>query len=289
MQPCAKSLILDLLSTLRRGAMPVRALVEAAELFGIGENSLRVALARLRAAGLVERDERGQYALGARAQAIQQQVTTWRQLEARIRPWRRGWIGVQSGAHSRSDRPALRRRTRALHLLGFRKLVPGLELRPNNLAGGVPAVRTLVHTLGVEPNALVFAVSELDEDAEQRAHELWDVTGLCTAYEKTQRELEASAERLPSLERNAAMVESFLLGGRAIRQLVLDPLLPESIAPVAPRRALLEALRRYDRLGRACWAGRLGGSAKTPRSTPANLGGLDATEHLIVPMTGDAR
>ena len=77
--------------------------------------------------------------------------------------------------------------------------------------------------------------------------------------------------------------------GRAIRQLVLDPLLPESIAPAAPRRALLEALRRYDRLGRACWAGRLGSSAKTPRSTPANLGGLDATEHLIVPMTGDAR
>ncbi len=289
MKPSAKSLILDLLSTLRRGAMPVRALVEAGELFGIGENSLRVALARLRAAGLVERDERGQYALGARAQAINQQVTTWRQLEARMRLWRHGWIGAQSGAHSRSDRPALRRRTRALHLLGFRKLVPGLELRPNNLAGGVHAVRTQLHTLGVEPNTLVFAVSELDEDAEQRAHELWDVAGLCAAYETTQRELEASAERLPSLERNAAMVESFLLGGRAIRQLVLDPLLPESIAPAAPRRALLEALRRYDRLGRACWAGRLGRSAETPRSTPANLGGLDATEHLVVPMTGDAR
>ena len=51
------------------------------------------------------------------------------------------------------------------------------------------------------------------------------------------------------------MVESFLLGGRVIRQLVLDPLLPEPILPVGERDALAGAMRRYDRLGRACWAG----------------------------------
>ena len=69
MGPTARSLILDLLSTLRRGAAPVRALVAAAGLFGIGENSLRVALARLLAAGMVERDARGQYRLGPGARA----------------------------------------------------------------------------------------------------------------------------------------------------------------------------------------------------------------------------
>ena len=35
------------------------------------------------------------------------------------------------------------------------------------------------------------------------------------------------------------MVESFLLGGRVIRQLVLDPLLPEPILPVGERDALV--------------------------------------------------
>ena len=40
--------------------MPVRALVAAASPFEIEENSLRVALARLLAAGTVERDERGE-------------------------------------------------------------------------------------------------------------------------------------------------------------------------------------------------------------------------------------
>jgi phenylacetic acid degradation operon negative regulatory protein len=51
----------------------------------------------------------------------------------------------------------------------------------------------------------------------------------------------------------AAMVESFLLGGRVIRQLVLDPLLPEPIVEAAERRALVGAMRRYDKVGHACW------------------------------------
>jgi phenylacetic acid degradation operon negative regulatory protein len=54
------------------------------------------------------------------------------------------------------------------------------------------------------------------------------------------------------------MVESFLLGGRVLRQLVLDPLLPEAILPVAERQHLVEAMRRYDRFGRGAWAGFLG-------------------------------
>ncbi|MEO2236657.1 MAG: hypothetical protein ABGW95_00195, partial [Candidatus Poseidoniia archaeon] len=51
-RPSSKSLILDLLSTLRRGAMPVRALVAAGELFDITPNSLRVSLARLCSTGV---------------------------------------------------------------------------------------------------------------------------------------------------------------------------------------------------------------------------------------------
>jgi len=50
------------------------------------------------------------------------------------------------------------------------------------------------------------------------------------------------------------MVESFKLGGRVIRELVGDPLLPEPLLPVAERRALVTALRRYDRAGRRIWA-----------------------------------
>ena len=49
------------------------------------------------------------------------------------------------------------------------------------------------------------------------------------------------------------MVETFLVGGRALRQLAFDPLLPEPIAAAAPRREFVDELRRYDRLGRGYW------------------------------------
>jgi len=284
--PSPKSLILDLLSSLQRGTVPVRRLVKAAQLFGIEENSLRVALARLHRARLVERDERGRYGLGPQAQAINHQVTAWRTLEARMRPWRGGWIAVQTAACSRSDRPALRRRTRALNFLGFRELVAGLEVRPNNLTGGVVAVRSQLRALELE--APVFGLSELGEGDERRARGLWNIRALYAGYAATRRELDESAERLRQLERPGAMVESFLCGGRAIRRLVLDPLLPEPIAPAAPRRALVETMRRYDRLGRACWADYLGVSPAVHRSTPANLSSLGVSRHLAVAAPGES-
>jgi phenylacetic acid degradation operon negative regulatory protein len=50
-----------------------------------------------------------------------------------------------------------------------------------------------------------------------------------------------------------ALVESFLVGGAAIRSLARDPLLPDEIAPGDHRRALTDAMRDYDRRGRALW------------------------------------
>src|SRR4051812_31055955 len=112
--PTAKSLVLDLLSTLGTGAMPVRALVGSAALFGIAENNLRVALAPLLAAGLVERDERGQYRLGTGSRAVREQVASWRRVEERVRPWDDGWVAVHVGGLPRADRTVARRRQQAL-------------------------------------------------------------------------------------------------------------------------------------------------------------------------------
>jgi phenylacetic acid degradation operon negative regulatory protein len=254
--PSPKSLVLDLLSTARRGPIAVRALVAAGDLFGIAENAIRVALARLRACGLVERDERGRYRLAPGAAAVQAQVSSWRRTEQRVRPWRGGWLAVHTAALSprvRRSRPT----ARALDYLGFRELTPGLVVRPDNLAGGAPVVRAQLRALGLPAQAPVFALSELDADDERRARGLWDARTLVRTYRGLRAALDASARRLPTLSVGNARVESFRLGGRAIRQLVLDPLLPEPLLPAGERRALLEALLRYDRLGRACWAGAL--------------------------------
>lgn len=233
--------------------MPVRALVAAASLFGIGENSLRVALARLLAGAMLERDERGEYRLGRRAAAVQQQVRSWRRIEDRVRTWNGGWIGVHTGALRRESRSTLERRRRALRFLGFRELVAGLEVRPDNLSASLEALHRELAALGLPSAAPVFSMARIDADRAAAARALWDGDALVADYRRSRAELASSEARLPELSERESMVESFLLGGRVIRQIVLDPLLPEPIVPAAERRELVAAMRRYDKLGHACW------------------------------------
>ena len=185
------------------------------------------------------------------------------------------------------------KRSRALRLLGFRTLSPGLEIRPDNLVDGVAIARERLAGLGLgwevaaEPRAIVFGMTSLDGDATSIARKLWDTERLLSDYLELTARLERSAARLATLPCAVAMRESFELGGEAIRQLVVDPLLPDAIAPANERRALLEAMRRYDLLGRRCWANWLGGESE-PEQLPAGVraagiratgvGGLDPTD-----------
>lgn len=269
--PTAKSVVLDLLSTLPKGSMPVGTLVAAGALFGLAENAIRVTLTRLLASGLVERDERGQYRLGARAGAVSRQVASWKRLGDRMRTWDGGWIAVHTGGLGRADRAAGRRRDRALHFLGLRELSPGLAVRPDNLAGGVAATREQLYALGLDATAPVFVVRDLDDATARRACALWPATSLVQTWRTTRLELERSERHLPQLPLERAMVESFLVGGRAIRLLVLDPLLPERIVPARERDLLLATLRRYDRLGRTVWAQFLRGFGVPHLHAPADV------------------
>jgi phenylacetic acid degradation operon negative regulatory protein len=272
--PTPRSLILDLLSTVGRASAPVRALVAAAGLFGIAENSLRVALARLLADGLVERDARGRYRLGLRAGALNEEIRSWRHVEERLVPWSGAWVAVHLTGVTKPPARTRRERARALRVLGFRPLAPGLELRPDNLAGGVDAVRARLASLGLGAAGPVCALERLDAAWEARARALWEAEGLVQGYRATRRRLERSAEGLGELPVEAAMAESFLLGGAAIRQIVFDPLLPEPIVPAGERRALVAAMRRYDALGRRVWRGWLG--EETPHDLPVGVRGPGA-------------
>ena len=265
MRPTAKSLILDLLSTARGGAMAVRALVAAAALFDIGENGVRVELARLSARGLVQRNERGQYVLARAAAPVHERVSGWKDLESAHVEWTGGWIAVHTGGLSRRDRVALRRRERALRFVGLRELHAGLWVRPDNLRGGVAKVTRVLRSLGLEASAPTFVMTGLEPELETRARGLWDTETMRADYRELVAALAASERVIdaPGRARAAgadtapdadALVESFLLGGRAIRTLALDPLLPEALVPSAERRALVEAMQRYDRVGRRLWA-----------------------------------
>jgi phenylacetic acid degradation operon negative regulatory protein len=249
----AKRVILELLSAIGDTPAPASALVQACGIFAITENSTRVTLARLLAAGTIEATGRGEYRIGAPGEALTREVSSWRDLERQMRRWDGGYAGVITTAIGRSDRSELRQRDRALRLLGFRMLAPDLAVRPDNLVGGVDALRARLDALGLDRRALVVRLEQLDDETEARARALWNARELESAYRKMRARLERWLERGPAQHPEAAARESFLLGGEALRTLVFDPRLPEPLVDVGERRALLETARRFDATGRKIW------------------------------------
>jgi len=253
MQTTARSLILDLLSTLRDGTMPVRALVEAGTVLHIEENNIRVSLARLYASGRVERDERGRYRLGPAVEAISLQVRSWRDLSRQTQSWSGDWITVHQPKLGRAL--SRRRRDRALTLFGFKELSPGLSIRPDNLRDDVTDLRArLVDLAAGDSIGRVFIAREFDPTSEFKARSLWDAELLIREARDSTARLRESATRLVDQPTNEAMLESFLVGGGVLRQLLHHPLLPAEILDPEPLETLLIEMKRYDKLGRAFWA-----------------------------------
>lgn len=253
MTPNPRSLILNLLLAAEGQPLPARAAIASCALFGMGENSVRVTLARLTAAGLIESAGRGTYRLGPNATGLAAEVGTWRRAGQRLRDWNGGWIAVHVGNLGRSDRVALRARDRALALLGLRELDRGLFVRPDNLEGGVTAVRERLHKLGLDGDAAVFVVRDLDPHRETRARQLWDGAALTRGYQDMSHRLEEWLERATDLEPEVAARESFLLGNEAIRQLVFDPLLPAPLVDTGARQRFSETVLAFDAAGHRIW------------------------------------
>ncbi len=271
MMPNPRSLILNLLLATDSQCLSAREAVASCALFGISENSVRVTLARLAAAGLIASAGRGRYRLGPNATGLASDIATWRTAEARVCDWQGAWVGVYAGALGRSDRVALRARDRALALLGLRELERGLFVRPDNLSGGVAGVRERLYRLGLEPAAAVFALQALDAEREARARQLWDGDSLSRGYRDSRQQLTGWLRRADQLAPDVAARESFLLGNDAIRQLVFDPLLPDPLVDTEARRLFGETVRQFDAAGHAIWR-RLhlvAASAAQPRPLPA--------------------
>jgi phenylacetic acid degradation operon negative regulatory protein len=271
MQVTAKSLVLDLLSTMRGGSMPVALLVSAAEAFGLDGNRTRVALTRLLSQGLVERDERGHYRLGPGSGSTLGRVASWRN-GATTRPWQGGWLATHIDGIDKSDRSARRITDRALGFFSFRALNPGLMIRPDNLSAKVDGIRDELAALGADPRISCFCATSLSSHDEERARALWDLEALRSGYDDARDSMRRSRRRLAALDEEAAMVESFIVGGKVIRLLVLDPLLPDDIFSGDTRRLVTRELREYDQLGRACWAPLLQRHGVRVKADPGRLG-----------------
>lgn len=251
--PNPRHLILKLLLGAEGAPLSARDIVAACALFGIRENSTRVALVRLSAAGMIEAEGRGSYRIGPNAAELAEDVRGWRTAESRVTKWRGAWLAVYCGALGRTDRPALRLRERALLMLGFRELERGLHVRPDNLRGGADDVRVRLYKLGLDAEAAVFVARDFDADREGRARTLWNGKALTKSYVQMRERLERWLSRAESLDLEVAARESFLLGNEAIRTLVFDPLLPDPLADVVERRAFVDCVLSFDEAGHAIW------------------------------------
>ncbi|WP_198084651.1 PaaX family transcriptional regulator [Variovorax sp. E3] len=250
--PSAPDLILDLLVA-DGGTLSSQALCRAGALMGIGESTLRVGLTRLAADGKIARGERGSYMLNRAGPALSRAVDDWRHKEAQAVAWQGDWLAVHDAGVARADKTAWRRHSLALSLRGFAALRPGLQIRPDNLAGGLEAERTQLEALGLSAHALVFRIADLDEAAQSAARKLWNVRTLEADSRRLQAGLERSEKRLRTQPLEVAVRESLLLGRAVIAHLIRDPLLPAELMPTAPRTALLAATRRYQDKARQLW------------------------------------
>gem|GEM_PF-231064 len=251
--------------------MPVRALIASADIFGLAQNNVRVALSRLVASGVVEATERGEYRLGPPASHLQARIASWRHVDSRLVAWDGSWIGVYAATPSRLRNASKHRQQKALEGNGFKQYRPGLFLRPDNLAGGVPAMRSALLAYGLDPSAPVFRIDQLDDRTVGNARRLWNCAAIRRGYNDNLRALKRSRARLATIPLRSAMAESFLVGGSVIRSLVLDPLLPDTLVPGVERRALVREMERYDRAGRRLWLRHLKqfniGNRQTPTDT----------------------
>jgi len=146
---------------------------------------------------------------------------------------------------ARADRP--------LRLLGFRELAGELFVRPDNLSGGVAALRERLHALGVDPTTLVYRATDLDPDTDARARRLWDRDKLSASYHQWCERIARWLAEVGELPLRRAAKDAFYFGGDVLRAIVFDPRLPDELVDVAARRALLAAAQRVDSTGRALW------------------------------------
>jgi phenylacetic acid degradation operon negative regulatory protein len=219
-------------------ALPVQALIRAAELFGIAEGTTRVALSRMVAKGELDTDP-GRYRLtGA---LVERSLAQGAGRRPRPEPWRGDWQMAVVTAEPRAapDRAALRLAMARLHLAEWRE---GVWIRPHNL--GSP--ERLPEAARVASEQCTWLTAVLRGDASAGAGlvgRLWDLDRWAADARDLQQEM---ASTMPSLAVGdaGALRDAFLVAAAVLRLLLADPVMPGPLLP--PGWPGADLRRQYD-------------------------------------------
>lgn len=249
----ARTLILDLLDTGDPQDFSVAELVRAGAAFGIEAPGIRTALTRLKSEGRVRPTARGRYTIGANAEPLQQRILGWRtRLDGR-REWNGDWLLAIAGPQERADRTVWRRTLRALELEGFAEAETNVWARPDNLSGGADGARQRLAGLEAAPSLFLFEARGLDRRRAAQFRTLWQSDTLRAAHRRLAQDLDRSAATVEDRDLATAAAETLRIGRGAIRRIMRDPLLPDELCPTDALTQLVEAMMRYDRIGKRMW------------------------------------
>lgn len=252
--PSAKEMVLEFLTAMPQHTATVQQLIAACDVLDISENSLRVAIARLKAEGKLEVADRGLYSLGPDSQAVLAEISSWRMIDSEtVAKWDGTWLAIHTGHLSRQDRKLIRKREQALRFLGFRTLRQGLEVRPNNLTESRQGVYQHLQRLGLDSEALVYVICEVEGLDDPIPQQLWNTKSLNDVYDHLLDELEKTAYAMKDCTTQEAARLSWYLGKRVISQIVLDPLLPAPLVNEGKRIELIAKMLEFDKRGRELW------------------------------------
>jgi len=194
--------------------LPVSQLVRVAELFGINENSARVALSRMVGAEEVEPID-GRYRLVGRLATRAQRQNVSRR--PRLRAWRGDWVVfvVTTPRRAATQRSAARA---ALTQARLAELREGVWTRPDNIDVDLPPT--------IDTTGLLFRSAAPATPVPM----LWDLEAWARTADTLRRELH---ELAPALDRGdaAVLAPGFVTSAAVLRHLQADPLLPTELLP----------------------------------------------------------
>lgn len=257
-RPTAKRLILSVLAQPNMASLSIRQLIAWGALFDQKPSAIRVTASRLVAETLLEKTARGMYTIGPGGLAMNNKAGEWTTALSRIREWDGGWFAAHTAHLGKTVRRKVRARERAFRLLGFKELVSGLWVRPDNLTYSTSEMHAKLCQFGLEPQMVLMRSDELNQHGLAPPLTLWSSDELNAGYKQAIERLNQSQGRLERQDLHTVTRESFVIGEHVIRQINADPLLPAPPIDAAVREDMVRAMTRYSAFCHPYWAEFLG-------------------------------
>ena len=251
--PTAKRLILSLLSQPNMATLNLRQLVAWGELLGQKPAAIRVTAGRLVKEDLLETVHRGVYRIGPAGLVLKSKASEWMTALDQIRDWKGAWLCVHTAHIGKANRRNLRARERAFRLFGFKELVDGVWIRPDNLAHTATEMYAALCQLGLEPEAVLLRSDVIEYAGRRDPLSLWDGAALNAGYDKGTELLQRSQKELKQQDLRSVTRETFLIGEHVIRQINADPLLPTDCVDASKRANLVQAMKKYSSFCHSHW------------------------------------